>query len=299
MNIYRNPYQTHPQCHLIIGNFDGVHLGHQQLIKTARAEASKDGCPLACLTFEPHPKTFFNLPHTPIQTLYDKLITLKAYGIDQIYVVKFNQAMATLMPTDFIETILMPLRPKCIHVGVDFNFGKDRLGNSETLKQHFEVNNISLRETEGEKYASTSCRELLQQGDLTALAKQLGRPYHISGIVQKGQQLGRQLGYPTANLHAISHPLAGIYAATTILPDRRFIPSAVSIGYRPFKPIDHGLLESHLIDFNEDLYGKRLFVVFHKKIRSQATFNQTEALVKQMDDDLQNIKTFFSQRSPI
>lgn len=296
MNLLRTPNQKASGCHLLIGNFDGVHLGHQKIINEAKDLAIKDGTPLACLIFKPHPKQFFGSSHTPIQTFYDQCITLKAYGIDQLYVINFNKALANLSPDQFISDVLKPIKPKSIYVGEDFKFGKHRSGDTELLAKSFHVVVSKLHTLQNLKISSSRCRELLKTGDLSTLEKLLARPFHISGIVRRGQQLGRQLGYPTANLHAESHPLAGIYAATTILPDRRFIPSAVSIGYRPFKPIEHGLLESFLIDFNENLYGKRLHVVFHKKIREQQTFNETDALIHQMNHDLEVIKKFFREK---
>ncbi|MEE2769802.1 MAG: riboflavin biosynthesis protein RibF [Pseudomonadota bacterium] len=295
MNIYREPTKLIHGCHLLIGNFDGVHLGHQQIIKAAKKFANHDQSKLACMIFNPHPRAFFGLDHQSIQTPYDQWLTLKAYGIDILYIINFNDSIANLSPESFIQDIIKPIGPLMIHVGADFHFGKNRQGNTDTLKKFFNVYAHNIHTIKDTKISSTQCRILLKNGNLSDLEEQLGRPFHISGIVRKGQQLGRQLGYPTANLHAVSHPLAGIYAATTILPDRRFIESAVSIGYRPFKPINYGLLESYLIDFNEDLYGKRLNVVFHKKIRDQKTFNQTEALVHQMDQDLIEIKRYFKE----
>lgn len=295
MNIIRSPHQNTLGCHLLIGNYDGVHLGHQSIIKKAKKNAIKDKLPLVCLIFKPHPKIFFGVPHQPIQTLYDQCLTLQAYGIDRLFIVHFNQEVANLPAETFINNYLKPIRPKCIYIGEDFRFGKDRHGDTNMLKKVFDVHISKLKTINNIKISSTHCRKLLYEGDLPSLENYLGRPFHISGIVKKGQQLGRQLGYPTANLHADSHPLAGIYAATTILPDRRFIPSAVSIGYRPFKPINHGLLESFLIDFNENLYGQRLFVVFHKKIRDQKTFKETKTLISQMDNDLADIKQFFKE----
>ncbi len=297
MNIFQTPHQKFSGCHLLIGNFDGVHLGHQKLITEAKKQAIKDNIPLACLIFRPHPKQFFGSSHIPIQTFYDQCLTLKAYGIDQLYVINFNEKTAQLLPEQFISDVLKPIKPKTIYVGEDFHFGKHRAGNTNLLAKTFHVIVSRLHTIQDMKISSSYCRELLNTGDLPTLEKHLARPFHISGIVRKGQQLGRQLGYPTANLHADSHPLAGIYAATTILPDRRFIPSAISIGYRPFKPIDHGLLESFLIDFNENLYGKRLHVVFHKKIRDQQTFNEKDALIHQMDHDLEEIKKFFREKN--
>lgn len=292
MKIIQKHHHSRP-CHLLIGNYDGVHLGHQKIIQTAKKLAIQDQVPLACMIFNPHPKQFFGAQHQYIQTPYDQWLTLKAYGVDQLHIIHFNDHIANLTPEAFINDILKPIQPIKIHIGEDFHFGKNRSGNIAILQQFFQVHTHTTYMVNQKKISSTLCRSLLAAGDLPNLEMQLGRPFHISGIVRKGQQLGRQLGYPTANLHAVSHPIAGIYAATTILPDRRFIPSAVSIGHRPFKPIDHGLLESHLIDFNENLYGKRLNVVFHKKIRDQKTFSETKSLINQMDHDLTQIKQFF------
>ena len=297
MKIIRKQHFS-KSCHLLIGNFDGVHLGHQKIIQVAKKLAIQDRVPLACMIFNPHPRAYFGAQHQAIQTPYDQWLTLKAYGVDQLHIIYFNDRIANLSAEGFVKDILKPLNPVQIHVGEDFRYGKQRSGDIEKLKQYFEVHTHSIHKMAEVKISSTLCRELLQKGDLPALEQQLARPFHISGIVHKGQQLGRQLGYPTANLHATSHPLAGIYAATTILPDRRFIPSAVSIGYRPFKPIEHGLLESYLINFNENLYGKRLNVVFHKKIRDQKIFSETQSLIDQMHQDLIQIKRYFAEDHP-
>lgn len=293
MIIHRYPNQIKQGCHLLMGNFDGVHKGHQKLIEVARKKAYASGKPLACLIFNPHPKLVLGFEHEPIQTPYDQWLTLKIYGIEELFVLRFTHAISQLTPEAFIDQILKPIDPSCIYVGEDFRFGYQRKGNIDTLKQRFNVQASKLHHMDNQKLGSSTCRKFLKEGNLEALQAHLGRPFHISGTVHKGQQLGRKLGYPTANLHAKSHPLAGIYAATTLLPDQRLIPSAVSIGYRPFKPINHGLLEAHLIDFNENLYGQRLTVIFHKKIRDQKTFDNTQDLIAQMDHDLITIKQFF------
>lgn len=298
MKIHRKIKPLALRPHLLIGNYDGVHLGHQNIIKQAKRIAQLDDGPIACLTFSPHPKIYFGQPHQPIQTPYDHWVTLSAYGISNLFLVQFDEVLANMPYQMFIDNILMQINPKSIHVGEDFKFGRNREGTIEHLKAHFNTFVTPLaQDANHTKYASSSIRAYLAEGNLNGAAAQLGRPFHISGIVQPGQQLGRKLGYPTANLHAASHPLSGIFYGTTILPDYRRIPSAISIGYRPYQPTAHGLLETHLIDFDEHLYGQRLHVIFHQKIRDQIAFDNMPELINQMDADVQLIRDLSKTRT--
>lgn len=291
MKIHRTIQANKQRPHLLIGNYDGVHCGHQNIILAAKRLAQIDHAPIACLTFQPHPNIHFGKPHQAIQTPYDQWMTLSAYGIKDLYLLRFNGRLANMSYQEFIDQVLAPLNPKTIHVGEDFKFGYKRKGTIDHLKTRFDTRVVPLYQDGNQiKYASTHIRTCLAQGDLDAAAKQLGRPFHISGIVKPGQKLGRQLGYPTANLHAASHPLAGIFYGTTILPDQRRIPSAISIGYRPYQPTAYGLLETHLLDFDEHLYGQRLHVIFHQKIRDQIAFDNLPDLIQQMDQDTQCIR---------
>ncbi len=281
--------QTNINCPLILGNFDGVHLGHQALIAKAQTLSSKN----ALLTFSPHPKEFFvDKPHT-IQTTYDKLLTLKAYGIQRVIVIPFNTHCAKMGPDEFIENILKPLNPTCIVVGKDFHFGHQRAGNIHVLGQHFKTHIVEDINYHGKKVSSSACRDYLSTGDIPMVSQLIGRPFHASGIVRHGQHLGRKLGYPTANIHAKHYLLSGIFAGYVILPNRRFHIAAISIGHRPMAPLNHGIMEAHLLDFDGDLYGQRLNVVFCKKIRDQIKLSDFEELKTQMHKDTQNIRTFF------
>ncbi|MAH61208.1 MAG: riboflavin biosynthesis protein RibF [Legionellales bacterium] len=283
----------HKDNSLLIGNYDGVHIGHQHLIRCAQ----KVNRNVTLLTFAPHPRLFFKKNFVGIQSFYDKLLFLKAYGVSCVYVIPFTTEIARCSAKSFIDQFIAPLSPKAIIVGSDFKFGHNREGDGQTLRQYFDLIQPDDITIGPDKVSSTLCRRLLHEGHLEPIKQMMNRPFHVSGIVRHGQHLGRTLGYPTANLHAPEYPLSGIYAGTVILPDRTRYYSAISVGHRPMAPVPHGMLEAHLLDYDGDLYGKRIHVIFHHKIRDQMKLEDFNALKIQMQIDEHDIRSFFKKNA--
>lgn len=290
MKIHRHPTFIQKGA-VLIGNYDGVHIGHQQLIFDAKIRSSH----VTLITFDPNPKDYFGQPFTYIQTMYDKLLTLKAFGVDQVIILPFNHELSQLSSDQFEKDIIAPLQPEVLVVGEDFRYGRKRVGNITSLQKKFNVHVPKDVMHDNTKVSSTFCRKQLEDGNVQLTNQLFARPFHISGRVRHGQHLGRTLGYPTANLHAPHYPLSGIYAGHTILPDQSCHLTAISIGYRPMAPVPHGMLEAHLLDYDGDLYGQRIHVLFFKKIRDQIKLESFDALKIQMDKDVENIRDFFKK----
>jgi riboflavin kinase/FMN adenylyltransferase len=283
-------------CAVAIGNFDGVHLGHQALIRTAQARAAELGVASAVLTFEPYPREFFDPANAParLMRLREKIATLASLGVDRLVVARFDARLQRQRPDEFVERVLVAgLGAKHVVVGEGFRFAARREGTVETLteagRRHgFGVDAVPAVNVGGERVSSTRVRAALDAGDLALARRLLGRDFRLSGRVIRGRQLGRTLGYPTANvrLHREKIPLAGIYAVRVGGIAAEPLDAVVSLGTRP--TIDGGgepLLEVHVFDFEGDLYGRRLDVDFVAKLRDEARFESLDALVLQMNDD--------------
>ncbi len=291
---------------LTIGNFDGVHLGHQAMLHALRTAAAPLALDTGVLTFEPHPREFFARAEAParLTTLREKLELLQTAGIQQTTVLRFNPALAALSAQEFIaHWLVQRLNTRWLLVGDDFRFGAQRGGDFGTLqragKQYgYECFSLSSIMTEGLRVSSSAVRDALAQGDLTLAQRLLGRPFSMSGRVNHGKRLGRTLGFPTANL-AIQRrvpPLAGIFAVSvqglgTPLPQ----PGVASLVTRPSISADgKWLLEVHVFDFNASLYGQRIRVRFHHKIRNEERFASLADLTRQMQQDAQQARAFFA-----
>ena len=249
MNVFRGstPFSAGPACALSIGNFDGVHRGHRALLKELVAGARERGRVSCVLTFEPHPKEFFSPEQAPprILNLRDKLAALAKLGIDRVVVEHFNSAFARLSPEEFVsEIIVKRLNTKWILIGDDFCYGAKRAGNFASLKAAgekygFEVSSIQTILEDGERISSSALRAALANGDMKQAEKLLGRPYGISGHVIHGQQLGRQLGFPTLNLAVANHlhhrkpATTGIFTAQVLGLSDKPLPGVASLGVRP------------------------------------------------------------------
>ncbi|HEY1095919.1 MAG TPA: bifunctional riboflavin kinase/FAD synthetase [Alphaproteobacteria bacterium] len=277
---------------IAIGNFDGVHQGHQALLAQARAIATQKQAPCLALTFAPHPRRFFQ-PQTPPFLIYDHSTKEKVLGpyVDGVITLPFDFALSQLSATDFIDKILHDgLKAQHIVVGQNFVFGHGRQGHVETLMAHgFDVTALAPVMNESETiYSSTSVRQALQNGDMALAGKLLGRTWSVTGKVIPGEKLGRTLGYPTANItwpEMIIAPRFGIYAVT-VEDDGKMIKGVASYGIRPtVNTVETPLLEVHLFDFNGDLYGRELTVSFHHFIRGEEKFRDLESLTKQMHQD--------------
>jgi len=293
---------------LALGNFDGVHLGHQALVRAARERALATGARLAVLTFEPHPREYFDPAAAPprLMRLGEKCAALDALGVERLVVLRFDAHLQHLVPEAFIEQALCRgLGARHVVVGEGFRFGCRRAGTIETLtvagaQAGFEVVAVPSVTADGERVSSTRVRAALGAGDLAGAERLLGRPYAMSGRVIYGQQLGRRLGFPTANLrlHRRAAPLTGVFAVEVRGIDGRPRAAAVaSLGTRPTVGGGETLLEAHVFDFDGDLYGRRLSVDFVAKLRDEEKFPSLDALVAQMHADAARAREILAARA--
>jgi riboflavin kinase/FMN adenylyltransferase len=293
-----------------VGNFDGVHLGHQALIAEARRQAEARRSPLAVLTFEPHPQEYFRPSSecfrlTPLRT---KARLLAEQGVDALFALPFDGAMARRTPQQFVEQVLTGgLGVGAVVVGQDFEFGKGRSGNLAALSymgemEGFEVTAFGTVETGGEKISSTRIRTLLKEARPQDAARLLGHPFAIEARVEHGDARGRELGFPTANMHLahVMAPAFGVYAVrVSILDNERVVgrrDGVANFGIRPMYRTEVPLLETHLFDFDGDLYGRYLSVELIHWLRPEAKFSTLNALVDQIGADAAEARRLLAVR---
>jgi len=292
----------HTGCVATLGSFDGVHLGHQAVLQQLVDLAKQTQLPSLVIIFEPQPQEFFQGDKAParLMRLREKIQALLAAGVDRVLCLSFNEYLRSLSANDFIEQVLIQgVDVKHLVIGDDFRFGCDRRGDFALLKKVGEQKGFSVTDTvtleiQGERVSSTRVRQYLEEGDFAATEILLGRLYSISGRVVYGQQLGRQLGVPTANVHLRRYrsPLQGVFAVTTQL-NQKTIYGVANIGVRPTVNGDKKLLlEVHLFDFSQKIYGQMINVVFHKKLRSEKKFASLEELQTQLKKDIDEAKDF-------
>lgn len=290
-----------------IGNFDGVHRGHQQVIHQLAGEGRRLGLPVVVLLFEPQPREFFFPEASParLTRLREKLIQLGRLPIDLVLLLRFNRNLADLPADIFVRRILVDrLNVKFLVVGDDFRFGQHRAGDFAHLCKAGEKYGFRVRDTEsvlhdGRRISSTLIRESLAEDRLDTAEQLLGRPYAMCGRVVPGDQRGRQLGFPTANIAVARRnaPLQGVFAVTMRGFGEQPLPGVANIGFRPTVQGNRQLLlEVHLLDFEHDLYGQRLEVCFHRKLRNERRFSDLRALRAQIERDVQAARRYFSRR---
>ncbi len=296
-----NLMPRHRGCVATIGNYDGVHLGHQHIIAALRERASALGVPAVVVTFEPTPREYFEGPAAPsrLTRLREKLEALEACGVDRVVVLRFDDRMRGMAAAEFVDRLLVDgLGVRHVVVGHDFHFAKRREGTIETLRsagrEHgFTVEEVGRFLVDGERVSSSLVREALNRGDLDRATRLLGRPYRMAGRVRLGKRLGRQLGYPTANL-ALQRkvvPLWGIFAVRASGSGLSDHPAVASLGTRPTVAGTDPLLEVHLFDWDGDLYGRYLDVDFVARLRDEQKFESLDALVAQMHRDAAAART--------
>jgi riboflavin kinase / FMN adenylyltransferase len=288
-----------------IGAYDGVHVGHRAVIAEVRRMAQEMGVSSAVVTFDRHPASVVRPESAPklLTTLDQKLELLAETGIDITVVVPFDTQRATESAEDFVaEVIVGCLGAKAVIVGQDFHFGKDRRGNVALLEtlgvtHGFTVAGLELISIPGldAKVSSTQIRRLVAAGELREAARLLGRPYELRGTVIDGDKRGRTIGFPTANVSLpvdACLPADGIYAARYARPDGVWLPAAVNLGRRPtfYDDQPYSLLEAFLIDFQGDLYGEPARIQFVERLRPEAKFDSLEALIEQMNRDVDNAR---------
>jgi riboflavin kinase/FMN adenylyltransferase len=286
MKIFRHFHQADGSpLALAIGNFDGIHLGHQALLKRLIETAHARGLKSAVMTFEPHPREFFTPMQAParLTSLREKLELFAEAGVEYAYVCPFNKRFAAVTAEDFMQRIVREaMKAQAILVGEDFRFGAGRGGSAmDFAEAGFELINLPHVVFDGKRISSTAVREALANGDLAHAAKLLGRTYSISGKVVHGDKIGRQLGYPTANIHMLHDrpPLFGVYAVKLEGLTDTHLPGVASLGVRPtIRANDRPKLEVHLFDFDQDIYGRHVRVHFMHKIRDEMKFADLETL---------------------
>lgn len=284
-----------------IGAFDGLHRGHQALLAEVRERAAALDCEPAVISFEPLPRAYFSPQPVPrLSSVREKLVGFDAAGISQALLLRFNAALAAMTPEAFVRQVLVErLAAREVWVGGDFRFGHKRAGDVALLERMgrelgFVARTMPPVLLHDERVSATRVRELLAAGDFAAAAPLLGRPFVIEGKVEYGNQLGRTLGYPTANIHLHSRvsPIQGIFAVRVGLGDSECAwPGVASLGVRPtVNQVTQPLLEVHLFDFEGDLYGRRMAVEFVAKLRDEQKFDGLDALTAQMDHDARSAR---------
>jgi riboflavin kinase/FMN adenylyltransferase len=282
-----------------MGNFDGVHRGHQQVIALAARAAGELGCPLGVITFDPHPRVYFR-PDEPAFHLMkpdQQARALEALGVDILYVLPLSPELAEMTDREFAEIVLhRGLGARHVAVGFDNSFGRGRTGSPDTMRAYgaemgFGVSVAEpVEDGEGEKFSSTAVREALRDGRPETAAAILGRPFAIEGAVQRGRQLGRKLGFPTANVALGDYviPRFGVYATRTRLPDGRDIPGVANIGINPtIEGVRAPLLEVWLFDFDEDIYDQVIETDLIAFLRPELKFDGLEPMTEQVMKDAQ------------
>jgi riboflavin kinase/FMN adenylyltransferase len=313
---------------LTIGNFDGVHRGHQAMLARLNEAAEDLELPPAVLTFDPHPREFFTPESAPprLSTVRAKVDAFRAYGVEVVWIARFDRRLASLEPEAFVEQVLeVGLDARWVLVGEDFRFGRKRRGDLALLRataRTFSVEAMSTVTVDGERVSSTAVREALARGDVSRAAALLGRPYTLSGHVAHGDKRGRNLGFPTANIPLRHTPaLSGIFAvrvhglgpaaAHASLAPREAgeagclerpgatggvpLRGVASLGVRPtVKPDGLPLLEVFLFDFDASIYGRRITVEFLHKLRDEERFPDLDALTRRMHADVAQAREFFA-----
>ena len=301
--------QLQQSCVATVGKFDGVHLGHQLILDQLKHRAVLLNLPSLVILIEPHPEEFFagrggDSP-ARLTSLREKLALLESFGIDFVFQLTFDKALSELSAQDYIQDILVEgLGIACFIVGNDFRFGHKRKGNFSLLQAKgrefgFEVLETASYERNGQRISSTFIREQLAEANFELVEQLLGRPYSIEGEVVRGQRLGTDLGFPTCNINPQRRriPLNGVFACEVRLGDR-YRQAAVNIGYRPTVTDDgNALLEAHILDFDEDLYGKTIAVIFRQKIREELKFDGLDALKQQIGADVARVREVLSAPS--
>lgn len=298
VNAWKNLSAEERGAAVALGNFDGVHRGHQQVIAQAAKAALADKAPLGVITFDPHPRRLFRPtePAFKLMTHAQQARALGGLGVDLLYLLPFDFEMASFSDREFVEKVLVEgLGVKHVAAGFDISFGRGRTGSGELLKAYgaeygFTVSIAEpVASREGEKFSSTGVRDALRHGEPGQAARILGRPFAIEGVVRRGQQLGRQLGFPTANVEVEDYvvPKLGVYATRTRLPDGREVPGVANLGNNPTTGMVETRLETWLFDFDEDLYGQIIETDLIAFLRPELKFDSLELMIEQIRKDEQ------------
>lgn len=291
---------------LTLGNFDGLHLGHLKIIKGVAARAKRLGVPSVVYTFDPHPLKVV-APHKSPPLLIDtdeKVRLIEAAGIDCLIFARFTREFAEKHPRQFVEEVIVALSVKEVWVGHDFKFGRSKAGTVEYLKElgeefGFKVVVIEAYKKGGHIVSSSRIRALIAKGKVGEAAGLLGRRYSIKGVVVKGTNIGKEIGFPTANLGVESElvPANGVYAALAAIGSKT-LPAVLNIGHAPTFGGKETAVEVHLMDFSSDLYGKRIEVSFVRRLRSEKAFRSKDELVAQIRKDTERAREILKEKTP-
>lgn len=302
-----NILPAHRGCVLTIGNFDGVHRGHAEVIANLVKKARHFGLPATLMTFEPQPQELFRGQDAParLSLLRDKVRLLAELGIDRLVCVNFNQKFAQMPAKEFVEELLVrKLGVKYLVVGDDFCFGRARQGNFELLRTAGEQHGFAVVSTQSflvgdHRVSSTMVREALAKGNLDQARRLLGHPYTLSGKVAHGKKLGRTLGFPTANIAMKRKvvPVRGVFAVRLWRDGSEQYDGVANVGFRPTVQGQNCQLEVHLFDFDGDLYGRKVEVELVAKIRDEKPFESLEALKKQIMNDADEARALLSNEA--
>lgn len=290
-----------PRVVLTLGNFDGVHLGHQAIVRRAVTEARAIGGQVVVMTFHPHPTAVLAPDRAParIQSLHDRLLQVRSLGAGVVVVQRFTRAFASLEPEAFVRDFLLRhLDLQHVVVGYNVSFGRNRAGTVDTLaalgRQYgFAVDAVGPITVEGEQVSSTVVRTFLGTGDVRRVARLLGRPHVLRGRVVTGERRGRTLGFPTANLHlppGVMLPADGVYAVYAVVGEQR-VPAVLNIGVRPTFGELRRTVEAHLLDWNGDLYGRWACLELVERLRGEQKFAGPDALVAAITNDIAAART--------
>jgi riboflavin kinase/FMN adenylyltransferase len=309
MELIRGLHNLRPRhhgCVATIGNFDGVHLGHQAVLGQLAEKGAELCLPSTVITFEPQPQEYFAPDKAPprLTRLREKLKALRRYAVDRVLCLAFNRQLAELEAEAFIQRILVDgLGVRYLVVGDDFHFGKGRRGNFQMLQQAgerhgFQVVNMHTFALGGARVSSTRIRQALAQGEMEAAEQLLGRPYRMCGRVAHGDKRGRTIDFPTANLflHRKVTPVDGVFAVEMFGIEGEPVAGVANVGSRPTVDGTRSLLEVHLFDFAAEIYGRYVHVDFLHKLRPERRFESFELLKEQIELDVQAARRFFAER---
>lgn len=302
---FHNFRPRHRGCVATIGAFDGVHRGHQAVLRQLIDKSREYGLPSTVVLFEPLPREFLAPDAAPprLMSFREKFESIRDLGIDRVVRIRFNNALRNMSADEFITSLFVKnLGAKYIVVGDDLRFGRDRSGDFDLLRKYgardgFDVMDTATLLYEGERVSSTRIREVLGQGDFALAEHLLGRPYSIAGRVIVGQQLGRTIGAPTANiqLRRLRSPLSGVFAVQVAGVSDSLLPAVANVGVRPtVGDLSKAILEVHLLDFEGDLYRRNIRVLFREKLRNEIKFDGIDALSEQISRDIAQARRFFS-----
>ncbi len=310
MELIRSIHNLRPKhlgCVATIGKFDGVHLGHKQILAQLSAKAAELNLPSLVILFEPHPAEFFVADKAPVRltSLAAKLEFLAQQGVDRVLCLSFNAKLSAMTAQEFVNDLLVEkLAIAHFVVGDDFRFGRARSGNFQMLQAQGEHYGFSVESTitftlKEERVSSTKVRQVLAEHDFEHASQLLGRAYSIKGRVMHGQKLARTFGVPTANIKIgrFNPPLRGVFAVTATLRNGEIIEGVANIGKRPTVDGVKTILEVHLFDFNQNLYGQKLSVEFQQFIRAEQKFADLDQLKQAILNDVEVAKSYFATRN--